>query len=299
VRESGDRDRFLSGLGAEIFEGYPAATLVGAGRDVEVDFLVSASPTDHCGDRRVVLTLEDVTAMGLLERQVSRVEAERRELEAKLRTVVDSLPEGVLVSTLDGDLVHWNPAALAMHGFATLEECRRRLHDFADEFDLVTEDGTVLTIDEWPLARILRGEVVQGEELHIHRRHEDWTRVYQYGGRLVRGADGDPLMAAVTIADVTERRRQADALREREEQLSTSPATPTPPSRTGSARTATGSSGESTGPAAPERQDLRRWRGRAEPPPVTAASGCRCSPLRSTGRGSIARWSASRRCSRP
>ena len=94
-----------------------------------LNVLVSASPIEHDGERQVVLTLEDITEVVELAREVTQAEKEARETEARLATVVDNLAEGVVVATMEGEVIHWNPAALKMHGFQSVEECRLRLPD--------------------------------------------------------------------------------------------------------------------------------------------------------------------------
>jgi PAS domain S-box-containing protein len=186
----------------------------------EVRMLVSASAIEHQGDRRVVLTLEDVSDLVRLREEASQAEQALHQMEARLRTVVEGLHDGVVVIARDGELVHVNRAALAMHGFESLEECRRRLPEMEDLFELSTTEGRTLGAEEWPQRRILRGERLRDEEIQVRRRDTGWTRVWRYGGAPILDASGAPLLAAVTIADVTDRRRQEDALRESERQLS-------------------------------------------------------------------------------
>jgi PAS domain S-box-containing protein len=142
-----------------------------------------------------------------------------RTSEAQLKTILDSLTEGLVVADLNGYLFHWNPAAVAMHGFASMEECRRRLPDFADIFELSTIEDGILPMEQWPLARILRGETLEGWEVHVRRRDIDWQRIFSYGGTLARDPEGQPLLAVVTVGDITERHQAEEALRERETRL--------------------------------------------------------------------------------
>ena len=144
---------------------------------VELNVLVSASPIEHDGAIHVVLTLEDVTAFVHLAQEVSLAERAVQETEARLGTVVDNLAEGVVVSTLEGELVHWNPPALAMHGFHSLDECRHRLPEFAETFALAAGDGRALAVEEWPMSRILRGEVLHDLELHVRRHDSGLERI--------------------------------------------------------------------------------------------------------------------------
>ena len=131
-------------------------------------------------------------------------EASLRQSEAHLRTVVDNLTEGVVVSDLNGQLLDFNQAAVYMHGFNGPDEYLRRLPDFADTFELADMDGRVLPVEQWPLARVLRGENLHGLEIRIRRhRSDNWRRIFSYGGSLVRDANDRPLMAIVTIRDIT------------------------------------------------------------------------------------------------
>ena len=75
-------------------------------------------------------------------------------------------------------------------------------------------DGTVIPPDQWPFARVLRGEKLHDWEVRIRRVQSDWQRVFSYGGTLVNDASGQPTMAVVTISDFTERKRFERALQQ-------------------------------------------------------------------------------------
>jgi PAS domain S-box-containing protein len=135
-----------------------------------------------------------------------------RKSEAQLNTIIENLDEGVLVSDLDGELLHSNHVAQELRGYAGLDESRGHRGGFADAFELSGLDGMVMPKDKWPLARILRGEKLHGVEVRIRRIHADWKRVFSYGGTLVRDAGGQPLMAIATFSDITERRQAADLI---------------------------------------------------------------------------------------
>jgi PAS domain-containing protein len=110
-----------------------------------------------------------------------RADEALRKNEAQLQTIIENLDEGVVVSDLNGELLHSNDAAQELHGYASLDESRRHRGGFADTFELSGLDGTVLPRDEWPLARILRGEKLRGVEVRIRRILGDWQRVFSYG----------------------------------------------------------------------------------------------------------------------
>jgi PAS domain S-box-containing protein len=132
---------------------------------------------------------------------------------AQLETVVEAMNEGIVVCDLNGRFVHWNRAALAMHGFASVEECRHYLPDISERFELASADGAVLPPEQRPLARILRGEDLHDLELHVRRLPGSDRRIFSYSGRLIRDPSGPPFLALLTITDITERKQAEQQLR--------------------------------------------------------------------------------------
>ncbi len=143
----------------------------------------------------------------------TRVEAAFRESEARLKVVVENLSEGLIIADPDGEFLHWNPAALRMLGFDRPEEGRQHQREFARFFEVSTLEGRLLPPEQWPLARVRRGERLEGFEVHVRRHDSDWERIFSYSGAQVETAEARRL-AFVTLNDVTERRRSERLLRE-------------------------------------------------------------------------------------
>jgi signal transduction histidine kinase/HAMP domain-containing protein len=139
--------------------------------------------------------------------------------EAQLHTIVENLGEGVVVSDLEGQILHFNRAAIELHGFTSLKETLLHLTKFAEIFELSTLDGAVLPLPRWPLGRILAGEQVRELEIRIRRFDSNWSRLFSYGGTLVKNAEGLPMMAVVTMFDITERKRAEEKISQLNTQL--------------------------------------------------------------------------------
>jgi PAS domain S-box-containing protein len=120
--------------------------------------------------------------------------------------VVEHLSEGVVIVDPDDQLIYWNPAALRMYGFASAEDAVRSLSDAPQIFELSTLEGVAIPVEEWPLARVLRGESLSNLELRIRRRSPPWSRVFRYCGSRVQYAGRRPL-GFLTVSDVTGRKQ--------------------------------------------------------------------------------------------
>jgi PAS domain S-box-containing protein len=154
--------------------------------------------------RAAVVTVE------LRAREAQAGDALRRS-ETQLQTIVESITEAVVVSDLNGKLLHFNQAALDMLGYASREEGRRDFSQLADTFELSGLDGAQWSVDQWPMARILRGERLHELEARMRRFGAEWEHVYSFGGTIARDTGGRPVMAVVTFSDITQRRRAESA----------------------------------------------------------------------------------------
>jgi len=131
-------------------------------------------------------------------------EAALQASEARLATVVENLSEGLVIGDIHGTVFHWNPAALEMHGYGSLEECRRFLAEFVGTFELRSIGGRVLPFEEWPMPLIISGRVLRDYVVRLRRLDQDWEKIVVYSGSMVRSAGGE-MLAFLSITDNTER----------------------------------------------------------------------------------------------
>ena len=155
-----------------------------------------------------------------------RAEDALRASEERWNAAIENFSEGAIIATEDEQVIYWNPAARAMHGFTTEREGIGPLARTPDTFELWTPDGShLLTLDEWPMRRIKRGEMVKRLELRLRRPAQGWERFVAYSGAMVSLGSGERLIF-LSVSDLTEQRRAereqhiaATALREQEERL--------------------------------------------------------------------------------
>src|SRR5690606_28352458 len=94
---------------------------------------------------------------------LTRAEQESRDRAKTLRSILDTILEGVIVADPDGRLVLWNPAVRRLVGANLIE-----LHpkDWPAPYGCFLPNGTTpFPTDRLPLLRALSGEVVVDEEL--------------------------------------------------------------------------------------------------------------------------------------
>ena len=169
---------------------------------------------------------ERTTALEQLNRELSEriraqqsAEAALHHEQARLKAVLDSLSEGVVVFTMKAAVLDMNPAALRMHGYASVEEARKKLPSFAEHFEVRPLNGAPLPLGEWPLARISRGETLADVELEVRCKRSGRTWIGSYSGAPVRITAGQPEIGVFTVRDVTGYKRTEDALRASEAQF--------------------------------------------------------------------------------
>jgi PAS domain S-box-containing protein len=131
--------------------------------------------------------------------------------EERIQTVIKHMTDGLVMAKLDGQLVHWNPAALEMHGFTSDEEWCRGVAEFESIFEVRTLDGQLVPFNEWPMPRLMRGEILRGVDLRLRRIGTDWERVFRYSGAIAREPNGERLIF-LTMADITAHRLAEESL---------------------------------------------------------------------------------------
>jgi PAS domain S-box-containing protein len=174
--------------------------LDGTVRDVEV----LAVPLDDEAGRAVQVILRDVS-----ERK--RAEDELRASEQRANAILGSLLEGVVLLDTQGAVVQINEAGRALLGL-DLEDLTDPARD--PRRRIVRSDGSPFPVEEQPAMVALRtGRGVQDVEMGIPGR-DGSLRWMAVSARPLRDVAGRVVGAVASFFDVTERRRNEEALRE-------------------------------------------------------------------------------------
>ena len=141
--------------------------------------------------------------------------------EAKYRSVVMSMAEGVVFQNADGEVIEVNSAAEAIQGRLDAEMMGHTSDD--PQWGAVRADGSPFPGDEHPAMVTLRTGVGQSNVIMGIRRPDGERRWISINSAPVARADGrEPEAVVTTFHDITDRKRVEDELAAHVAQLETS-----------------------------------------------------------------------------
>ncbi|HEY0755788.1 MAG TPA: PAS domain S-box protein [Ktedonobacteraceae bacterium] len=159
--------------------------------------------------------VEDVNAQVRAEKEHRELLARLQEAHAEavgrtlqLEAVFEAMTDGVLVSDREGNIIRSNAAVKRL---LHLEHCPNFLQMPITErlklLKAVNENGQMFSAEEWPLARILRGETLQdGRAEDVHLYLPDNADIYvNHTGANIRDENNQIIGGVLVIHDVNER----------------------------------------------------------------------------------------------
>jgi PAS domain S-box-containing protein len=154
----------------------------------------------------------DVTERKCAEREI-------RQSQGQLEAVFQAVADGIIVADMEGNFLLVNEAEARITGYPDVGAMRRDLAFFQNVYELRERDGERLPIDQWPIAKVLAGQVVHNLELHARRTDTGQEWYYSFSGAPVYDSEGRQILAVITTRDITEQKRAAEKLRLSEEQF--------------------------------------------------------------------------------
>jgi PAS domain S-box-containing protein len=133
--------------------------------------------------------------------------------EARFRSILENMSEGVMLFDAAGDLVYQNPGALRIHGFDRAVDGRIAHDRLPVTWKAWDETGRPVGFEEWPVSRVLRGERFQHQVLRVERLETGRVFHGSFNGSPIRDAAGDVVLGFITIRDITEQVRAEQEVR--------------------------------------------------------------------------------------
>jgi signal transduction histidine kinase/response regulator RpfG family c-di-GMP phosphodiesterase len=147
---------------------------------------------------------------------LARSEAAYREQTKILRSVLDSMGDGVLVTDDSGKMVLLNPAAEQMVGRAA---AGTHQSEWVERYGIyVPGTDTLYPTDKLPLARAMRGETADGIELYVRNPQRPDGMLVSVNIRPLRDDSGNTKGGVAVVHDITLARYSENILRQAKEE---------------------------------------------------------------------------------
>jgi two-component system, sensor histidine kinase and response regulator len=147
-------------------------------------------------------------------------EQELRASNAMFEAALANMSDAVCITDADGDFVRINASFASFYRFGSPLECARSLAELTEKITRRTSDGALVPIEDWPIARALRGETAVAVEYLLERNAtgERWVGSSNFAP--IRDAAGAVTGAVVTTRDITQKKAVETALTESGRRLS-------------------------------------------------------------------------------
>jgi|GEM_PF-6027270 len=146
----------------------------------------------------------NVTLGVINSHDVSRIynlERELRQSRDQLQTILDNMPDAVVLVGADGITRYRNRASQQLTDYDVAQVNQKHAES---DLQLFTLDGRELVTDERPISRLLRGAQVSNEALLFST--SSGLHYISVSGSLLRSASGEGDMAILVTRDITEQR---------------------------------------------------------------------------------------------
>ena len=167
-------------------------------------------------DLRLQQMAEEVVLRG---QELQRANEEIRRSRAQLEAVFQAMQGGVIVSDPAGNLILVNEAEARMTGYSSADAMKASQKNFREMFEIEYPAGGLVPLEDWPLARVLRGEILNDWQLRARRRDNGREWFLRFSGQPVRDENGRLVLGVLVTRDITHTKQAETALRETRDEL--------------------------------------------------------------------------------
>jgi PAS domain S-box-containing protein len=168
----------------------------------------------------MILSVGTLIVLGTISVLVARHKAViARASEKKLSSVLEHMSEGVMLVDASGQVYYQNPASLRIHGLEPNGAPLGTINELPVSWQGWDEQGRALSLDEWPISRVTRGERVQNQVLRARRSQSNLEFFANYNGAPIYDDDGHIALSFITIQDITDRRLAEAEIRDSEQRF--------------------------------------------------------------------------------
>lgn len=141
------------------------------------------------------------------------IEEELRKSKAQIEAVFESIKDGVVVTDMQGNFLLINQAQISINKFESLEDMEKTFAAYKDLYSFWNLEGKEVPYNEWPLARILRGQSVVNTILKGKRNDIGKEWYFSFSGEPVKNEKNEQIMAVVITRDITDEKIAEEKLK--------------------------------------------------------------------------------------
>ncbi len=133
--------------------------------------------------------------------------------------ILASMTEGVIITDVFGEIVDINSAAKRLHGLKAGDTRFSNYAAFDGLLEMALPSGEIVDVEDWPVAKLMRGETFTGFELAVRNKAtgQVWRNVYS--GMAVSDASGSIVRLVLTLHDVSKERDMRRQILEKDQAL--------------------------------------------------------------------------------
>ena len=196
---------------------YNTCLIAKSGREIPIDYHITPIKDDQGNRAGIVITLRDITKYKTREEQSDQTFSELRQQTQLMKTVFDSMSEGIVVLSLTGHVLFINPSIQQIFGTAPLGAFPSK---WSEAFGVFYPDKeTRVPIDQLLSTHIARGETIRDIEFFV-RNEEQTEGIHVMGSGIPLFDEDQEVVACVcVIRDITKDKVAAIRLEQTMQQL--------------------------------------------------------------------------------
>lgn len=132
----------------------------------------------------------------------------------RFNALFTNLTEGIIITYPNGDIQLMNKVAAEIYQFDNIQNIITDRINFNKLFTFRTPDGHEVSMDQRPIARVLKGEQYSDYELEFIHSSTGKHLYINYGGTPIRNKAGKLVWVVLTVRDITEKKKMEMELRE-------------------------------------------------------------------------------------
>ena len=149
---------------------YNTYLIAKSGREIPIDYNITPIKDEEENSIGIVITFYDITKHKKMEEQLNQTIGELRNQTQLMKTVFDSMYDGIAVLSLTGDILFINPSMQKMFGTGPLEPVRRKWSKTYGVF--YPNKKTPAPLDRCLATQIAQGKAIRDTELFVRNKEQ-------------------------------------------------------------------------------------------------------------------------------